>query len=54
MDLFEDKKTPQALSKETRTLIELIGETKNKSVEEEIIKKEIIFVKTQLSCNPDP
>ena len=49
-----DKKTPQDLSKETRNLIELIGETKNKSNEEDIIKREMTFVRTQLATSPDP
>lgn len=31
--LFQDKKIPQLISKETRALIETIGETKNKSTE---------------------
>jgi hypothetical protein len=31
--LFQDKKIPLLLSKETRSLIEMIGETKNKSTE---------------------
>lgn len=29
--LFQDSKTPQFISKETRVLIETIGETKNRS-----------------------
>jgi hypothetical protein len=37
--LFQDKNVPYSLSRETRNLIELIGETKNKSTEEEIIKR---------------
>jgi hypothetical protein len=43
--LFGDKKVPLTLSRETRNLIEIIGETKNKSNEEEIIKREISAVK---------
>ncbi len=31
--LFQDKKIPHLISKETRMLIETIGETKNKSTE---------------------
>lgn len=52
--LFHDKKVPYTLSRETRNLIELIGETKNKSTEEDIIKKEINIVKNQLAGNCDP
>lgn len=37
--LFQDNKIPQNLSKETRDLIETIGETKNKSTEEDIIHR---------------
>jgi AP-4 complex subunit epsilon-1 len=52
--LFQDRKTPRTLNQETRSLIELIGETKNKSTEEDLIRKEIVFVKTQLGARPDP
>ena len=52
--LFQDSKTPQFLSRETRLLIETIGETKNRSTEEEIIGREIQSVKRQLSQPCDP
>lgn len=52
--LFQDSKTPQFLSRETRLLIETIGETKNRSTEEEIIGREIQSVKRQLTQPCDP
>lgn len=47
--IFQDKKIPWTLSKETRNLIETIGETKNKELEEELILKEIQAVRTHIS-----
>jgi AP-4 complex subunit epsilon-1 len=47
--LFVDKKVPQNITRETRLLIDTIGETRNKETEEEIILREIGLVKEQIT-----